>query len=51
MAVVTHLLPEGTDLAGARALIDEHADVTAGRVRAGTSTFYDTFDGRLHAEG
>jgi CHAD domain-containing protein len=51
MAVVTHLLPEGADLAAARALINEHADVTAGRVRAGTSTFYDTFDGRLHAEG
>jgi CHAD domain-containing protein len=51
MAVVTHLLPEGADLAAARALIDEHADVSAGRVRAGTSTFYDTFDGRLHAEG
>ena len=51
MAVVTHLLPEGADLAAARALIDEHADVTAGRVRAGTSTFYDTFDGRLHMEG
>jgi CHAD domain-containing protein len=51
MAVVTHLLPEGADLAGARALINEHADVTAGRVRVGTSTFYETFDGRLHAEG
>ena len=23
----------------------------AGRVRAGTTTFYDTFDGRLHGEG
>jgi CHAD domain-containing protein len=51
MAVVTRLLPEGADLRGARALIDEHADVTAGRVRAGTSTFYDTFDGRLHGGG
>jgi len=51
MAVVTHLLPEGLDLAGARALIKEHADVTAGRIRAGTSTFYDTFDGRLHGAG
>ncbi|WP_270046267.1 CYTH and CHAD domain-containing protein [Solirubrobacter ginsenosidimutans] len=51
MAVVTHLLPEGMDLAGARALIEQHADVTAGRVRAGNSTFYDTFDGRLHADG
>ena len=51
MPVVTRLLPEGTDLAGARALIEQHADVTAGRVRAGNSTFYDTFDGRLHADG
>jgi CHAD domain-containing protein len=51
MAVVTHLLPEGADLAGARALLNEHVKVTAGRIRAGTSTFYDTFDGRLHGAG
>src|SRR5262245_31808008 len=51
MAVVTHLLPEGLDLAGARATFDGHLELTAGRVRAGTSTFYDTFDGRLHAGG
>jgi CHAD domain-containing protein len=51
MAVVTHLLPEGADLAEARALIKEHVAVTAGRIRAGTSTFYDTFDGRLHGAG
>jgi CHAD domain-containing protein len=51
MAVVTHLLPEGADLNEARALIKQHADVTAGRIRAGTSTFYDTFDGRLHEAG
>src|SRR4051812_23720409 len=51
MAVVTHLLPEGADLAEARALIKEHVAVTAGRIRARTSTFYDTFDGRLHGAG
>jgi CHAD domain-containing protein len=48
---MAHLLPEGADLNAARALIDEHVDVTTGRIRAGTSTFYDTFDGRLHAAG
>ncbi|WP_028062280.1 CYTH and CHAD domain-containing protein [Solirubrobacter soli] len=51
MAVVTHLLPEGADLNDARTLIKEHVEVTSGRIRAGTSTFYDTFDGRLHAAG
>src|SRR6188474_1833169 len=51
MAVVTHLLPEGADLNEARALIKQHVEVTAGRIRAGTSTFYDTFDGRLHDAG
>src|SRR3954454_15713130 len=48
---MVHLLPEGADLAEARALLREHADFTAGRIRAGTSTFYDTFDGRLHGAG
>src|SRR3954471_12856715 len=48
---MVHLLPEGADLADARALLREHADFTAGRIRAGTSTFYDTFDGRLHGAG
>jgi CHAD domain-containing protein len=51
MTVVTHLLPEGADLGSARALINEHVSVTTGRIRAGTSTFYDTFDGRLHGAG
>src|SRR5262245_48774225 len=51
MAVVTHLLPDGADLNEARALVKEHVDVTAGRIRAGTSTVYDTFDGRLRATG
>jgi CHAD domain-containing protein len=45
------LLPEDADLAAARAVLDEHFDLRAGRVRAGTSTFYDTFDGRLYGGG
>jgi CHAD domain-containing protein len=45
------LLPEGADLDSARATLKEHLDVRGGRVRAGTTTFYDTFDGRLHGEG
>ena len=45
------LLPEGANLAGARATLDEHLDLQAGRTTAGTTTFYDTFDGRLHAAG
>jgi CHAD domain-containing protein len=48
---MVHLLPEGAELADARALLKEHLSVTAGRIRAGTSTFYDTFDGRLHGAG
>ena len=48
---MVHLLPEGAELSDARALLKEHVDVTAGRIRAGTSTFYDTFDGRLHEAG
>src|SRR3954454_23268442 len=48
---MVHLLPEGAELSDARALVKAHVDVTAGRIRAGTSTFYDTFDGRLHSGG
>jgi CHAD domain-containing protein len=45
------LLPEGADLNSARAMLKEHLDVRGGPVRAGTTTFYDTFDGRLHGDG
>ena len=45
------LLPEGSDLAAARAALSEHLEVRAGRIRAATTTFYDTFDGRVRAEG
>src|SRR4051812_40282759 len=48
---MVHLLPEGAELSDARALLKEHVALTAGRIRAGTSTFYDTFDGRLHGGG
>lgn len=44
MTVVTHLLPDGADLA-------EQLPLRAGGVTAVTTTFYDTFDGRLHDEG
>ncbi len=47
MPVVAHLLPSGSDIA----LLSEHLDVRAGRASSSTATFYDTFDGRLHADG
>jgi CHAD domain-containing protein len=45
------LLPEGADLDSARAALKAHLDVRGGRVRAGTTTFYETFDGRLYDQG
>lgn len=48
---MAHLLPENADLAATRALLDEHFELRAGRVRASTVTFYDTFDGRLYEAG
>ena len=48
---MVYLLPDGAELADARALFKAHVGVTAGRIRAGTRTFYDTFDGRLHGAG
>jgi CHAD domain-containing protein len=42
------LLPEETD---ARAYLGAHLTVRPGPTTRGTVTFYDTFDGRLHAEG
>ena len=47
---MAHLLPEGADH-DARELLEEHLDVRAGRARPASTTFYDTFDGRLHGEG
>ena len=47
MPVVTHLLPSGSDIA----VLAERLDVRASRATSSTTTFYDTFDGRLHADG
>ena len=46
-----YLLLDAADLETVRANLDQHLTVKAGRVRAGTKTFYDTFDGRLHDAG
>ncbi|WP_270029738.1 CYTH and CHAD domain-containing protein [Solirubrobacter phytolaccae] len=45
------MLPEGADLAAARASLGEHLSLRAGRATSSITTFYDTFDGRLHAAG
>jgi CHAD domain-containing protein len=45
------LLPEGSDLASAREALAGHLELRAGRVRAGATTFYDSFDGRVRAAG
>ena len=41
-------LPENADV---RELLSAHLDVRSGPATRGVTTFYDTFDGRLHAEG
>jgi CHAD domain-containing protein len=46
--VSAYLLPDGLDLARALA---SHLDVKAEPARTTALTFYDTFDGRLHAAG
>jgi CHAD domain-containing protein len=46
--VSAYLLPDGLDLDRALA---SHLDVQAGPARTTALTFYDTFDGRLHAAG
>ncbi len=51
MGVVTHLLPEGSGLDDARAKLAAHLTVRPGPTTRTTSTYYDTFDGRLHGEG
>ncbi len=48
---MSHLLPEGADHDRARAALEEHLELRAGRARTAVTTFYDTFDGRLYAEG
>lgn len=51
MPAVTHVLPDGADLASARTALTDHLPLRAGRATSRTITFYDTFDGRLHAAG
>jgi CHAD domain-containing protein len=46
-----YLLPDGVSLATAQAALAAHLGLEAGAVRSVDRTFYDTFDGRLHAEG
>lgn len=51
MPAVTHVLPDGADLASARSALTDHLPLRAGRATSRATTFYDTFDGRLHAAG
>jgi CHAD domain-containing protein len=46
-----YLLPEGQDLASVDVLLAGHLEVQGERVLSGRRTYYDTFDGRLHARG
>ncbi len=46
-----YLLPAGAGLAAAQAALAAHLHLEAGAARSVDRTFYDTFDGRLHAEG
>jgi CHAD domain-containing protein len=48
---VEYLLPAGTRPAAAMALLEGRLAVTAEPVHSRRRTFYDTFDGRLHAAG
>src|SRR5262245_324410 len=46
-----YLLPDGVAAAGAGRALALHLDVENGSTRTADRTFYDTFDGRLHAAG
>jgi CHAD domain-containing protein len=46
-----YLLPDGLDLAKASDALAAHLVVERGAAAAADRTFYDTFDGRLHAAG
>ena len=48
---IQYLLPEGLAAEAAAELLASRLRVESGRVRAVDERFYDTFDGRLHAEG
>lgn len=45
------LLPEGAGHDSARHALEEHLSLRPGRIRRGTTVFYDTFDGRVHGAG
>ena len=51
VAGVEYLLPRGLDVGSVDALLTERLELECERVRTGRRTFYDTFDGRLHAKG
>ena len=46
-----YLLPEGIGVPEARAALAAHLELDGGSVRSVDRTYYDTFDGRLHAPG
>jgi CHAD domain-containing protein len=50
-AGVEYLLPHGLDVGSVDALLTKRLELECERVRTGRRTFYDTFDGRLHAKG
>jgi CHAD domain-containing protein len=50
-AGVEYLLPQGLDVGSVDALLTKRLELECERVRTGRRTFYDTFDGRLHAKG
>ena len=51
VAGVEYLLPQGLDVGSVDALLTQRLQLECERVRTGRRTFYDTFDGRLHAKG
>jgi len=51
MAGAQYRLPDGLDLVKASTALAKHLEVERGPVGTADRTFYDTFDGRLHAEG
>jgi len=46
-----YLLPEGVDLRAASEMLAAHLALVGDRARVVERTFYDSFDGRLHARG
>ena len=48
---IQYLLPAGTSAEAAAELLTDHLHVQRDRARSVDQRFYDTFDGRLHAQG